>query len=46
MVEQQTQTIEVREPTNDQARQTQVSVPDTQTQGARQIIMIDQGRLD
>ena len=44
MIEQQTQTIE--EPTNDQAGKTEVSMPDTQTQGVVQIIVIDQSRSD
>ena len=43
MIEQQTQTLQ---PTNYQEGKIEVSIPNTQTQGAGQIILIDQGRLD
>lgn len=42
MTKQQTQTI--KEPKNEQAGQTKVSIPTIQTQGAPQIIVIDLGR--
>ena len=42
MVEQKTQTVEVREPTNEQIGKTHVSVPDAKTQGGTQIMVIDQ----
>ena len=39
-----TQTVEVKEPIKEQARQK--NVPNAQTQGAPQLIVIDQGRSD
>ena len=46
MIEHMTQTIEEKEPTNDQIGQTDVFVPTTQTQGEKHIILIDQGKSE